>query len=172
MAHVILGLLLIGPQSLYGLVKAFEAGPSLFYSASSGSIKRALDGLLADGLIEVVSSDPGARGKKVYGVTDAGAAAFRHWMTSEIVGPDLETAILPRQFFLGLIAPSERAEVLRLIVARIETDLARLESLDQHLDTLEVPDGYQDIAAHQRATLSYGLDSHRFAADWFRARLG
>ena len=58
MAHVILGLLLIAPQSLYGLVKAFEAGVSLFYSASSGSIKRALDGLLAQGLIEVASVEP------------------------------------------------------------------------------------------------------------------
>ncbi|SEE15186.1 helix-turn-helix transcriptional regulator [Ruania alba] len=171
MAHVILGLLLIGPQSLYGLVKAFEAGPSLFYSASSGSIKRALDGLLADGLIEVVSTEEGARGKKVYGVTDAGGAAFRRWMTSEIVGPDLETAVLPRQFFLGLVAPAERVAVLRLIVDRIDSDVAGLEALEQRLETVEVPDGYQDIAEYQRATLSFGIASGQFTANWFREQL-
>src|SRR5690606_21348042 len=106
MAHVILGLLLIAPQSLYDLVKSFEAGVSLFYSASSGSIKRALDGLLAQGLIEVASVEPSARGKKVYRVTDSGREEFRSWMTGELAGPDLETAALPRLFFLGLLAPA------------------------------------------------------------------
>ena len=53
MSHVILGLLMLWPQSLYELTKNFEAGVSLFYSASTGSIKRALDGLLADGRIAV-----------------------------------------------------------------------------------------------------------------------
>lgn len=32
-------------MSLYDLIKAFEAGVSLFYGGSAGSIKRALDGL-------------------------------------------------------------------------------------------------------------------------------
>lgn len=46
MANVILGLLMLWPQSLYELTKSFEAGISLFYSASTGSIKRALLSLI------------------------------------------------------------------------------------------------------------------------------
>lgn len=168
MAHVILGLLLISPQSLYGLIKAFEAGPSLFYSASSGSIKRALDGLLARDLIEVV--DAGARGKKIYHVTDAGRAEFRSWMLSDITGTDLETAMLSRHFFLGLLEPVDRTQVLQLITARLDADLARLVALDEHLDTVEIPEGYHDVAAYQRATLDYGIASDRFTIDWFRKR--
>ncbi|PRY02489.1 PadR family transcriptional regulator [Allonocardiopsis opalescens] len=170
MGNVILGLLLIAPQSFYDLIKGFEAGVALFYSASSGSIRRALDGLLARGLIEVASVEAGGRGRKVYRVTDAGRAEFRAWMTGEPAGPDLETAALSRLYFLGLLDPAERAPVLRGVTARIEADLARLAALDRHLDTLNVPERHRDIAAHQRAALDYGIASHRFMLDWFRER--
>jgi|SRR5690606_19958552 DNA-binding PadR family transcriptional regulator len=166
MAHVILGLLLIAPQSFYDLIKGFEAGVALFYSASSGSIKRALDSLLARRCIEVAST--GARGRKVYRVTDAGREEFRAWMTGEPAGPDLETTALARLYFLGLLEPAERAPVLRRITERIETDLATLSALDQHLDTLDIPEEHRDLATHQRAALDYGIASHRFMLDWFR----
>ncbi|MFD0856751.1 helix-turn-helix transcriptional regulator [Actinomadura adrarensis] len=167
MAHVILGLLLITPQSFYDLIKAFEAGVALFYSASSGSIKRALDNLLAQGLIEVASVEAGRRGRKVYRVTDAGREEFRAWMTGELAGPNLETAALSRLYFLGLLEPGERAPVLGRITARIESDMATLTVLDERLDAVDVPDEYCDIATHQRAALDYGIASHRFMLDWF-----
>lgn len=168
MAHVILGLLLIAPQSYYDLVKGFEAGVALFYSASSGSIKRALDNLLATGLIEIASTETGGRGKKTYRVTDAGRQEFRAWMTGELGGSDLESAALARLYFLGLMEPAERVPVLHRIEARIESDLTRFSQLDEHLDTVDVPEGRGDVAAHQRATLDYGIASLRFALDWFR----
>lgn len=171
MANVILGLLLITPQSFYDLIKGFEAGVSLLYSASSGSIKRALDTLAARGLIEVASVESGGRGRKVYRVTDAGRKEFRAWMTAEPTGPDLETAALSRLCFLGLLEPVERAPVLRRITARIETDLAALSALDEHIDTLDIPEEHRDLAAYQRAALDYGIASHRFMLDWFRERI-
>ncbi len=168
MAHVILGLLLIAPQTFYALIKGFESGVALFYSASSGSIKRALDSLLARGLIEVASAESGGRGRKVYRPTDAGREEFRTWMAAEPAGPDLETAALSRLYFLGLLEPAERPAVLHRVTARIEADLAVLTSLDEHLDTLDVPEGHRDLAAHQRAALDYGIAAHRFMLDWFR----
>ncbi|XKK38118.1 PadR family transcriptional regulator [Nocardiopsis sp. ARC36] len=170
MAHVILGLLLIAPQSFYDLIKGFEAGVALFYSASSGSIRRALDSLLARGAIEVASVEPGGRGRKVYRVTGAGREEFRAWMTGDPSGSDLETAALSRLFFLGLLEPDERAPVLRRITARIETDLAALSDLDRSLDATDVAEEHRDIVAHQRAALDYGIASQRFMLDWFRAR--
>lgn len=171
MAHVILGLLLIAPQSLYGLIKSFEAGVSLFYSASSGSIKRALDGLLARDLIEVASVEAGARGKKIYRVTDAGRGEFRAWMTGELAGANPETAALARFYFLGLLEPADRGPALEKVLTRVESDLARLQALDEQLDSMEIPPEYHDVAVHQRATLDYGLASSRFLLDWFRRYL-
>ncbi|MEU2199199.1 PadR family transcriptional regulator [Isoptericola sp. NPDC019482] len=168
MAHVILGLLLLRPASLYDLVKHFEASVSLFYSASSGSIRRALETLLTGGLIEVAEVAPGARGRKTYRVTDAGSADFRAWLTGPVTGPDAEAAVLPRLFFLGLLEPDERAAVLPRLTARVEQDVARLEALEEQLSGQGVPDELADVFAYQRATLDYGLASGRFARDWFR----
>ncbi|MCK9795331.1 PadR family transcriptional regulator [Isoptericola sp. 4D.3] len=168
MAHVILGLLLLRPQSQYDLVKNFEAAVSLLYSASAGSIRRALETLLAGGLIEVAEVGPGARGRKTYRATGAGREEFHTWMTGPMTGPDAEAAALPRLFFLGLLEPAERADVLPRITARIEKDLGRLEELDERLDVQEVPDELREVFAYQRATLDYGLAASRFALGWFR----
>lgn len=171
MAHVILGLLLLRPMSLYDLIRAFEEGVSLFYSASSGSLKRALDGLLAQGKVEVQSVDTGGRGRKVYRVTDEGQAAFRSWMLAGAPGASTETAVLARLFFLGLVAEGERAAVLRRIEEWIQADLVRLEALQARVDRVEVPDDLAEVAVYQRATLAYGVASHRFAQEWFRDEL-
>ncbi len=169
MANVILGLLLLRSMSLYDLLRAFEAGVSLFYSASSGSLKRALDGLLAAGRVEVESVDPGSRGRKVYRVTAAGREAFAAWMGGELTEPDAETAALSRLYFLGLVDATERDGVLRRIEARVAADLSRLEALQVAVDRTVVPAELADVATYQRATLAYGLASHRFALDWFAA---
>jgi DNA-binding PadR family transcriptional regulator len=170
MAHVILGLLLIAPMSYYGLVKAFEAGVSLFYSASSGSIRRALETLLRDGLVEVASVDPGGRGTKTYRVTDTGRERFRAWMTGELTG-DLETAALSRLYFLGLLEPAERPLVLRRVVDRASANLAELEAVRERVATVEVPEEMRGLATHQLATLDYGITAHRTAVDWFTRHL-
>jgi DNA-binding PadR family transcriptional regulator len=171
MAHVILGLLLIARQSLYDLTKAFEASVGLFYSASSGSIKRALDNLLAQGLIEVASVDPGARGRKVYAATEAGRREFRTWMLGDVTGGDVETAALSRLFFLGLLEAEERPAVLRRIKASLETQLAELVELQERVGAQDIPADLHDVAVHQQATLDFGIAYSRFALDWFRSHL-
>lgn len=171
MAHVILGLLLIAPQSLYDLVKAFEAAVSLFYSASSGSIKRALDNLRTRGLIEVSDAEAGSRGRKVYRVTESGRQEFHAWMTGEPTGADIEVSALSRLYFLGLLEPDERALVLRRITARIEKSLTELTDLDERIEETHIPEEHRDVAVHQLATLDYGLAAHRFMLDWFRQHL-
>lgn len=168
MAFVILGLLQLRPMSLYDLVKAFEAGVSLFYSASSGSIKRALDQLVAEGLVEVTAVEPGGRARKTHEATAAGRARFREWMSGELAG-DVETAALSRLYFLGLVEPEERPAVRARILERIREDLERLERLEGSVAAMPVPDGLEDVARYQRATLGYGLASHRAALGWFEA---
>lgn len=170
MAHVILGLLLLWPQSLYELTKNFESGVSLFYSASVGSIKRALDRLLADGHIHVESAD-GPRGKKTYAITAAGREEFRCWMLAELTGADFEAAALARAHFLGLLAADERPIVTAHIEERIRWDLARLERLEAQVTTTEVPAGFEEIARFQIATLQYGLTACRTALAWTEAHL-
>jgi DNA-binding PadR family transcriptional regulator len=172
MGHVILGLLmLLGPQTLYSLNKQFERGPSLFYRASFGSLQSALRGLLAAGHITVRETTEGGRNKKNHSVTDAGVAAFHAWIRSPITGGDLEVAALSRLFLLGLVEdPAERSAILERIVAEIERELAGLEDFADSLDAQagDIPDEYRAVFRYQRATLDYGLMSHRAGLAWFR----
>lgn len=163
-----MGLLILGEQTLYSLKKNFEAGISLFYSASVGSIKRALDALLSQGLVRITNEDGGPRGKKTYAITAAGRAEFQHWMRSPLTASDAETTALARTFFLGLVEPADQAAALAAIIARMEEDLQRLSTFALHLDALEVPPEAQPIFVHQRATLDYGIGAHEFALAWFR----
>ena len=167
MQHVILGLLILhGPLSLYAVQRLFQQGISLFYSASFGSIQRALRQLAQQGLV-TVGEGADARGSKPYAVTDAGHRAWHDWMLAPLSGNDAETAALSRVFFLGLLTDaSERADVVRAVRTRIAADLATLDTLAQDVDAAEIPGQYADVFTFQRATLDYGIRANRLALEW------
>lgn len=170
MGNVILGLLLIAPHTLYSLNKQFEQGISLFYRASYGSLQSALKSLLAKGFVLVAEGIEGGRNKKTYSITDAGRDAFDAWMHAPVGGGDLEVAALSKLFFLGLVdVDSARLAVLEDLVAAIEREKEALDGFAGQLDAIEVPDEFRRIFHYQRATLDYGLMSHRAGLDWFAA---
>ncbi|SFR69850.1 DNA-binding transcriptional regulator, PadR family [Agromyces sp. CF514] len=170
MGNVILGLLLIGPQTLYSLNKQFEQGISLFYRASYGSLQSALKSLLAKGHVTFVEGIDGGRNKKTYSITDAGSAAFDAWMHAPVVGGDLEVAALSKLYLLGLVDDADaRLAVLDDLVAAVEGEVAALEGFAVQIDALDVPPQYAQLFRYRRATLDYGLMSHRASLDWFRA---
>ena len=110
-SYVILGLLHIAHMSLYDLMKAFEAGASLFYGSSAGSIKRSLDKLLAEGAVEVTRQEPGARGRREYGLTSLGRQKFATWMQGEVQG-NFDVTGVARIYFLGLVPPADRPPII------------------------------------------------------------
>lgn len=170
MAHVVLGLLMLWPQSLYELTKNFQAGVSLFYSASTGSIKRALDRLLTDGHVQIAAAE-GPRGKKTYAITNTGRQEFHRWMLADLTGTDYEVAVLARTYFLGLIDSSARPKIAANIEQRILFDLDRLEHLEAQVSTTQIPDGLEDVGKFQLATLQYGLATCRTALTWVKEYL-
>ncbi|MHC2999376.1 hypothetical protein OB08_09340 [Microbacterium sp. HJ5] len=167
MQFVILGLLMLTPMSLYDLHKQFAAGPSLFYSASFGSIQRALRQLVAQGLVTVADAAGSARGRKVHEVTAAGVEAWRAWMHEPLGGANAETAMLAKVFLLGLMpAGAERVGALAVLRRSAEAGLAGLREVARGLDEAPVPPEYADVFRYQRATLDYGLRSHELALTW------
>ena len=167
MQFVILGLLMLAPMSLYDLHKQFTAGPSLFYSASFGSIQRALRQLADQGLVTVTDAVDSARGRKLHEVTPAGVEAWRAWMREPIGGANAETAMLAKVFLLGLLpAGAERDEALAVLRASAAAALAELLGVARSLDATPIPDEYGEIFRFQRATLDYGLRSHELALAW------
>ena len=169
MGNVILGLLLLQPQTLYSLNKHFEQGISLFYRASYGALQSALKSLLGRGLVTYVEGIEGGRNKKTYSITDAGRAAFAEWMRAPVTGRDLEVAALSKLYLLGLVEDGEeRAAVLDDLVSAMERETASLEAFAEQVDATEVPDEYARVFRYRRATLEYGLMVHRASLGWFR----
>lgn len=168
--YVILGLLLGGPLSLYDLQKRFAASVSLFYSASSGSIQRALQHLVAEGAVTVDDADGSRRGRRVYRIADAGRERWREWMLGAIpAGTDAETTVLAKVFLLGrLEAPDDRAAVVDGIRRHVAEARGTLETLATEVDAHAGPLSDDDarVFAYQRATLDYGLRAHATLAHW------
>ena len=172
MGSFILGLLMaLGPQTLYSLNRQFQAGPSLFYSASFGGLQSALRGLVASGHVTVSEVTDHGRHKRIHTITDDGSAAFHAWIRSPLEG-DIEVAGLTRLFHLGLIQdPADRREILDGIIGAIEAQLADLEGLGESIatQTQGVPPEVRDIVRFQVATLDYGVAAHRAGLAWFKA---
>ena len=168
MAHVILGLLLLAPHTIYDLNKQFERTISLFYRASLGSLRTALQGLLARGEVEFDEVVDRGRAKKIYRITDAGTAAFFAWLASPIEGSDLETAALSKLFFLGLLPDAAaRRAVLADIADRADEQLRHLEGYREELTHVEVPPEFAGVFTYQKHTLAYGVGNTRHALEFF-----
>ncbi len=167
MQFVILGLLMIDRMSLYDLHKQFTAGPALFYSASFGSIQRALRQLVDGGLVTVTDAPGSSRRRKLHTVTEEGVRAWRAWMREPISGSNAETGLLSRVYLLGLLpADDDRQEVLATLRKSVASALDELEALSRSLDAQEIPGEFAQVFRYQRATLDYGLRSHRLALTW------
>lgn len=162
MQFVILGMLLGEPLSLYDLRQRFARVVSLFYSASFGSIQRALRSLVEAGHVTLEAEPGSARGKKLYRVTVEGRTTWRTLMLAPLSGSDLEKTMLAKIFFLGrLDAAADRARVLAAVRERVEGDLARLRALAGPGAPVADP-----VAGYQFATLDYGLRTLEVARDW------
>ena len=167
MQFVILGLLMMRPMSLYGLHAQFSAGPSLFYSASFGSIHRALRQLVTQGLVTVDDAPDSARGRKRHPPTPAGVDAWRQWMHEPIGGSNAETAMLAKVYLLGLLDDGdERRRAVAVLKASVNEELSALRAVAADLDATEIPEEYAGVFRYQRATLDYGLRSHELALAW------
>lgn len=166
MQFLILGLLIHGPLSAYELRKRFTADISLFYSASLGSIQRAL-GLLDSQrwATKHVVSGPG-RTKHLYAITESGRESWRAWMLSPITESDAEQVGLTKVYLLGSMPPEDRAAVVALLRRRTTADLERLTTLQVELDAAPIPEQFLDVARFRRATLEYGVRAHELMARW------
>ncbi len=167
MEYVILGLLILHPNTLYGIKKAFEQGISMFYSSSLGSLQIAVKRLEDKGFIRSEDAHENGRAKKVLTVTDEGQHAFFEWMQQPLEVKNLEVSFLSRLYFLGLL-PTKADQHARLLTMRdtIKAAHQSLKEVDHSLENLELPDAYQPIFFYQKKVLHYGIDTHEYAITW------
>lgn len=171
MEFVILGLLMLRPQTLYEIKKVLEDTISLFYSASFGSISSAIGKMLEKQWIVVEEKVEHGRNKKIYALTPSGTAAFYEWLGSPIPNEKVKDPALTRLFFMGFLDGKQRIEVIREHLASLEAIYTALGLLEQQANAVVVPEAHLELASFQKLTLQYGRDYYAFNIAWFKQLL-
>ena len=112
--YAILGLLSWKPLTGYDVKRVMQESPFLYWSGNNNQIYKALVKLLENGFatseVQYQESTPN---KKIYSITEAGAAELRKWVIStEPEIPELKKTFLIQLSWSGLLEPEEIDELL------------------------------------------------------------
>lgn len=158
--HGILGLLSECPASGYDLLSIFQETLVNVWPATQSQLYGELNKLAKDGLIEVTAT--GARGRKEYAVTEAGAAELHRWIVDvDPVGVGRNDMLL-RVFFLGQISRSEARAYLEQERHGTEKHAEILREIEKNVDW-EMGD---NLATYGRIALEWGLRFTRMQREW------
>ncbi|GGS61222.1 PadR family transcriptional regulator [Planobispora rosea] len=160
--HAVLGLLTEGPASGYDLLKVFEASLANVWPATQSQLYGELGRLADAGLIEVVAEGP--RGRKEYGLTEAGLAELRRWLIEVEPESFRRTDMLLRVFFLGVVSPEQAQAYLReqgAVAARGRESLEEIRSTVDKGDLENAP-----LAVYGRIALEWGLRFTAMQQEW------
>jgi DNA-binding PadR family transcriptional regulator len=99
--YAILGLLSAEPMSGYDLAKWMDRGLANIWSAHASQIYPELARMVESGVIVEVPGDTGPRRRRVYGISETGAADLREWLASASPDPGGRSEALLRAVLLG-----------------------------------------------------------------------
>jgi PadR family transcriptional regulator AphA len=157
--HALLGLLAERPASGYDLIKQFESQLSMVWPAQQSQVYGELTRLDEQGWIEVTGT--GARNRREYGITDAGRAELRRWLTEPDIDLVYRSAALLRVFFLWTLSKEEGAEYLTHFAEHNEKRLAVLEAVRDNAEWVGDP-----VQVCAWLALEFGIRASRNGAEW------
>jgi DNA-binding PadR family transcriptional regulator len=160
----VLGLVAMGARSGYEISRAVDRSLRFFWALAPPQIYAELKRLDGLGLIEGRDEARGARRRRVYDATPAGAAALRAWVTADADPSPLELRDpeLLRLFFAGSVGPAgavERVEVMRRRSERM------LEAFRRDIEPAaeRAREGGHELPQH---VARFGRELHEFVVDW------
>jgi len=165
--YALLGLLSAAPMSGYDLRKAF-ATPLSRFSASPGGLYPALRRLERRGLLAArVDRSGELRARRLYQLTEAGAAALDAWIRQpidqEMVARRLDLVLLR---FVFLEGRGTRADAIDFL-ERLKGELARyLDLLEAQVESLKGM-----FTLHQRLAAENGVAGFRGQLAWVECAL-
>lgn len=158
--HGILGLLSEKPASGYDLLATFQQTLVNVWPATQSQLYGELNKLAKDGLIEV--SATGARGRKEYSVTEAGAAELHRWIVDvDPVGIGRNDMLL-RVFFLGQVSRDEARAYLEQERNGTEKHAEILREIEKNVDW----EAGDNLATYGRLALEWGLRFTKMQREW------
>lgn len=157
--HAILGLLADGPASGYDLMRIFDLSLAHVWHATQSQVYTEL-GRMADAALVSVEEE-GPRGRKSYGITAQGRRELHDWLLAAGPAGVRRDAGMLKVFFLGTLPPAERRAV-------VEGQVQGAQALVDALAEVALTDaaGDDDLSAHGRLVLDYGMRAARTRRDW------
>ena len=194
MDMILLGLLMMRPQTVYELRNQIRSSFQGVCSDSTGSIQAGVKKLLKAGYITVSEVEAHGVNKKVYYITESGQESFQKWVRTPIDLSKTKNMDVGKLLFMGF-APSElRLPLVSSVIADQQRELAEMEALQAALDQnaekeqerylagldagrrllLEKNTGcadarrnVADIHTYEMLTLQLGIDTAKFHIRWF-----
>jgi PadR family transcriptional regulator, regulatory protein AphA len=157
--HAILGLLVDRPASGYDLMKRFDLALARVWPAAQSQLYTELNQLADDKLIEVIAT--GARGRKLYALTDSGLAELRRWLVETEPRRERRNDELLRVFFLGVLNHQQAIGYLRKLEADASTNSAQLTALDASITWDD-----DSLSIYGRLAMEFGHRLHAMRRDW------
>lgn len=161
--NVILGILMEGPQTGYGLKSIIGQSVGFFYTASYGSLYPALKRLAEQGAISLVESD-GAKNKKLYTLETPGRKQFLDWLAEPLTRNRNEHLL--KFFFYDYLEEPLREKRLTAFHGSLREELGRLAAVQQivakETEELENPENYR----FRLSVLTYGFRYLEMAERW------
>jgi DNA-binding PadR family transcriptional regulator len=164
--QVLLGVIAGEPRSGYGLKKMFNASPASVYQPSPGALYPALRRLEGRGLLRAENKvSSGRRALRLYHVTQAGRAAYLHWLRQPVVPA---TVAADLGLHLMRFALMENQLPREAVLAFLD-DLA--SALDSFVSGMEqyLASGAQASRRHAELALEHGIAVHRASLEWTRS---
>ncbi|WP_329585079.1 PadR family transcriptional regulator [Kitasatospora sp. NBC_01250] len=157
--HAVLGLLAETPSSGYDLLKRFESSLAAVWPAKQSQVYGELAKLSEAGLIEVTGT--GARNRTEYGITDAGRAELKEWLTGPGADAAYRSAALLRVFFLWTLPREEGAAYLKEFARRNQERNAVLARVREEAEWIGDP-----VQVCEWLALEFGIRASQSAGDW------
>ena len=158
--YAILGLLSAEPMSGYDLAKWMDRGLGNIWSAHASQIYPELARMVEAGVIVEVPGDTGPRRRRVYGISEDGAADLREWLTTATLDPGGRNEALLRSVLLGQLDPRSAALAFTTEAERHRERAALHEALRAESEVAGSP------LAPLRLAFDCGARIERALADW------
>jgi hypothetical protein len=107
------------------------------------------------------------RNKKIYHINEKGVQEFFRWMMDDIDPKNIETLMLAKVYFLGLVEDdNDKRIIIDKILEAGDEYSAGLYEIQSSIDSLDlIPEDWK-IARYSLSTLDYALGNYEFAISW------
>lgn len=169
MEYIVLGLLILKSMTIYELNQAFSAGLSMIYAASYGNLQYAVKKLLKNDMISFDEKVENGRNKKIYDIKQSGIEEFFKWMMDDINPKHIETQMLGKLYFLGLVEKKQDKEIIIDNMLKAADEYSKdLFATKEYTDNIDIPEEYREIGKYQLKTLDYGIMNYEVTVKWLK----